>query len=242
MVNLQQFENCASSKIKLHKIDLVDFEQEQLSGVKVHFIYKVHSEKNGKTVKRNKAIFTRFLANASKDEMNICLSKIVSTEKLNMPPPVKKSKTLRKKLATRIDSLKSVETAVSYKDLEKENHSDCELMDDKEDEEEELLAQVPDKHKLHLDLQQPVMSLQEMFLAEPQKVSDAALQKWKELPKLQIESIKTDGVVTQRFDQEDKWTGKYDYFGLVSLPGLYTESLENGIGRKCWHQGGIEEG
>ena len=78
-----------------------------------------------------------------------------------------------------------------------------------------------------------------------------ALTKWRSLPNLYISKIKSNGIVTQRYNQKDYWTGVYDYFGQVSRDSLIvkfttaqsnTQSLENGIGRKCWHDGGVEEG
>ena len=81
-----------------------------------------------------------------------------------------------------------------------------------------------------------------MFNQEPTKISPLAIDKWKELPRMAFTHIQNTQIVAQRFDQKDKNFGIYDYYGQVRRASLPVIGKENGIGRKCWHNGGIEEG
>ncbi len=68
------------------------------------------------------------------------------------------------------------------------------------------LENTPEKKK-------SVLYLHEMFMREPTEITPAALDKWRELPRINISNIKTAGVVAQNLYQKDYWTGVYDYYG-----------------------------
>lgn len=53
-----------------------------------------------------------------------------------------------------------------------------------------------------------------------------------------MNQIRNNRFVTQRFNVQNFWVGAYDYYGQIDEK----TNKEDGIGRRCWHNGGIEEG